>query len=59
VTLRCRQEEAGLVLEIDAAVLERLDAGAREALAALGGELAEGAPLPLRPYRRGSAFVHA
>lgn len=58
VTLRCRQEETGFVLEIDAEVLQRLDAGARDALASLAGALAQGAPLPLRPYRQGSAFVH-
>ena len=59
VALRCRQEDAGLVIEIEAAALEALDAGARLALSALAGELAGAAPLPLRPYQRGSAFVHA
>ncbi len=59
VALRCRQDEAGLTIEIEAAALERLSLAEREALAALAGRLGAGADVPLRPYVRGSAFVHA
>lgn len=72
VTLRFRRERAGWVIELEAQVLEGLDETARAALLALAegeagardehgeaGEAGEaGAGVTLRPYRRGSAFVH-
>lgn len=58
VDLRCRQEETGLTIEIDARVLEALTTSERAALATLAGQMAGGQEVPLRPYRKGSAFVH-
>lgn len=59
VALRCRQEEAGLAIEIAAETLDGLSAAERTALSALAGRLGAGAHVPLRPYIRGSSFVHA
>jgi uncharacterized protein len=59
-TLRCRIRPEGLAVEVDAARLPELDTSA------LGPEIAamaRAAGLPhavaFRPYRRGSAFIHA
>ncbi|WP_209426997.1 adenine nucleotide alpha hydrolase [Pararhodobacter sp. SW119] len=63
VPLRCRQEPAGLAIELDAGVLDGLGAAGRARVQALvAGQLARDglaqATVPLRPYRMGSAFVH-
>ncbi|RNF34831.1 adenine nucleotide alpha hydrolase [Paracoccus methylarcula] len=64
VTLRCRRLHAGLAIELDQDLMDGLDADrlaelttrAREASRQHGGgDLA----ITLRPYRRGSAFLHA
>ncbi|RMC35661.1 adenine nucleotide alpha hydrolase [Paracoccus alkanivorans] len=64
ITLRCRRLRTGLAIEIDQALLEQFDADRLAELTALarkassplgGGDLA----ITLRPYRRGSAFLHA
>lgn len=60
-TVRCRVRAAGIVVELDAAALERLDALGREALAARLRELfAAGGVrrVAFERYRVGSAFLH-
>ncbi|WP_241565305.1 adenine nucleotide alpha-hydrolase family protein [Paenirhodobacter populi] len=64
LALRCRRLHTGIAVEIDARLMATLPAARLEALGAIaraasqphgGADLA----LTLRPYRRGSAFVHA
>lgn len=60
-TVRCRVRAAGVVLELDAATLERTDAQRRAALAHEVGGIFSGAgyprPVSFAPYRNGSAFL--
>jgi uncharacterized protein len=60
-TVRCRVRAGRVVLELDAAALERLDAGARDTLAARVAGLMAAAevrdPVSFAPYRTGSAFL--
>jgi uncharacterized protein len=61
-TVRCRVRASGVVVELDAASLERLDAGQQEALRARVRDLfAAGGhdqAVAFEPYRVGSAFLH-
>jgi uncharacterized protein len=61
-TVRCRVRAAGVVIELDAATLERIEEGAQGALRARIRDLfaAGGQDLPVafEPYRVGSAFLH-
>jgi pyridinium-3,5-biscarboxylic acid mononucleotide sulfurtransferase len=61
-TVRCRVRAAGVVVELDAATLERLDRGEQDALRSRVGDLfAAGGhdrPVAFEPYRVGSAFLH-
>lgn len=64
VTLRCRRLHTGLAIEIDRVLMDSLNsnrlaeltARAREASRQHGGE---DLAITLRPYQRGSAFLHA
>lgn len=60
-TVRCRVRAAGVVLELDAAALERVEQQRRAELAAeVGGIFAEAGitrPVSFAPYRNGSAFL--
>ncbi len=60
-TVRCRVRRAGLVIELDPATLDGLDAAARTALhdAVDGMARREGArgPISFAPYRMGGAFL--
>ena len=60
-TARCRVRPGGLVIELDAAALEALDAGRRTRLADEIAALARAAGLASRvgfaPYRNGSTFI--
>ena len=62
-TVRCRIRTAGVVLELDAETLARLDVGAREGLArevaALMPPALGGRGVRFEPYRTGSAFLVA
>jgi uncharacterized protein len=55
-TVRCRVRAKGVVIELDAAALDRL-APQRDALAAAMHALAPGRPVSFAPYRTGSAFL--
>ncbi|MGI9508484.1 MAG: adenine nucleotide alpha hydrolase [Geminicoccaceae bacterium] len=59
-TVRCRLRRNGVVVEIDQATLDSLDAAARQAvtleISALVGAAAAGG-VDFEPYRRGSAFL--
>ncbi len=59
-TVRCRLRTEGVVIELDHATLDRLDAGGRSDLtkdiAAIVGER-HGRRIAFEPYRRGSAFL--
>lgn len=61
-TVRCRVRASGVVVEMDAASLERLDVGQQEALRARVRDLfAAGGhdqAVAFEPYRVGSAFLH-
>lgn len=61
-TVRCRVRASGVVIELDSATLERLDAREQDALRSRVRDLfvAGGHDLPLafEPYRVGSAFLH-
>jgi uncharacterized protein len=57
-TVRCRVRGQGVVIELDAAALERLDSSAREQLTAEVAAQWHGAPVSFAPYRMGSAFLH-
>lgn len=61
-TVRCRMRAGGVVIELDAATLERLDSGEQEALRGRVRDLfsAGGHALAVafEPYRIGSAFLH-
>jgi uncharacterized protein len=61
-TVRCRVRAAGVVIELDAATLERLDSGGQEVLRGRVRDLfcAGGHTLAVafEPYRVGSAFLH-
>jgi len=54
--VRCRVRAAGLVIEIDAASLAKLDAPARAAIATRVASLFDGLLPAFAPYRVGSAF---
>ena len=60
-TVRCRVRAAGVVLELDAAALDRIEPERRAALAGEVGGIFAGAglarPVSFAPYRNGSAFV--
>jgi uncharacterized protein len=60
-TIRCRVRAGGIVVELDAETLHRLDAAALAALRAqLAATLKEGSrdmPISFAPYRNGSAFL--
>jgi len=60
-TVRCRVRAAGVVLELDADTLERIEPKRRAALAGEVGGIFAGAglarPVSFAPYRNGSAFV--
>jgi len=60
-TVRCRVRAGGIVIELDPAALEALDAGQTERLgaelAALGLAAGLDAKVDFAPYRNGSAFV--
>lgn len=58
VTLRCRVRAAGLVLEVEDAVLASLVEPDRRRLADTVAGVAQAA-VRLEPYRKGSAFLHA
>lgn len=61
-TVRCRIRAAAVVVELDAADLDALDARERAAIvervAEIGGDRIHGRPVELAAYRMGSAFVH-
>jgi uncharacterized protein len=61
-TVRCRVRSAGIVIELDAATLARLDDAARQALARRIEAIFAGthpqAGVRFEPYRTGSAFLH-
>ena len=60
-TVRCRVRASGVVLELDAAALEGIEAQRRAELAAEVGGIFAGAgqvrPVSFAPYRNGSAFL--
>ncbi len=60
-TVRCRVRRGGIVIELDAACLDRLDAAARDGLRATIDAMARRAglerPVAFAPYRMGSAFL--
>jgi uncharacterized protein len=56
VTVRCRVRAAGVVVEIEEALLAQLDGGERATIVALAGRRF-GRDVRLAPYRRGSAFL--
>jgi pyridinium-3,5-biscarboxylic acid mononucleotide sulfurtransferase len=61
-TVRCRIRADAVVVELDAADLDALDAPARagivERVTEIGGDRIQGRPVELAAYRMGSAFVH-
>lgn len=57
VTLRCRRMRTGWIIELEATILGAMDQAARDRLICLA-DLSGGQEVVLRPYRRGSAFVH-
>lgn len=59
VTLRCRLMRSGWVIELDPVALAALGEPERDSLRALvRGAVSDGRAIALRPYERGSAFVH-
>lgn len=59
ITLRCRLLRLGWVIEIEAAVFAGLTILHRDNLRALVGAISgDDRPISLRPYEKGSAFVH-
>jgi uncharacterized protein len=60
-TVRCRLRRSGLVIELDAASLDRLTASERDALAEAVGAMARArgreCAIDVKPYRMGSAFL--
>lgn len=60
ITLRCRRMRMGWVIEIDHTVFGGLTDAQRRSIQSLAGaESQDDLPVILRPYRQGSAFVHA
>ena len=64
VALQCRQEPEGFAIELEESVLAHLSMAEREALSARVVRVIAQAGfteprVPLRPYRMGSAFLHA
>ena len=57
--VRCRVYSAGIVVQLDAATLPRVDTPLRQTVAKICASHGYDGPPDFRPYRQGSAFLHS